>query len=407
MNDTTLHNRPRLWRLQFSLRLLLFAFTAFAIGFPLWYRWPYEETESNPIGPAKETVTWQRQWGGGRKKHGLQRQIWNGKTIESLVYRNGLRHGPYESTHDRGQFVDDMREGVWTAPDRTMTWHRGKLQGSAEIRLPPQQQLAPKFASKRPASNEIRKYQLVFVDGRLTHFNGKPAAGRLFDLLDDDTVDPRLRMELGKTTTIDLVEMPLKDTVIFLCDLHAIPIVLDPRVNADLPITGEYRGVDLCSALTLITAPHNVGCDYRYGCLWITTAEDCNHWHDPTGVSEIKPPAGSMLAKVWNEAVVLDAVEMPLTDALKYLEGLLAIHIDATQLKPPAARPVQKARPSALLKKPTAAVDPFSITASLRGVPFRHLLGQLLYRTKCRCRLEGENLVILPPEEIKTDPKPQ
>jgi len=28
-----------------SLRLLLLAFTAFAIGFPIWYRWPYEATE--------------------------------------------------------------------------------------------------------------------------------------------------------------------------------------------------------------------------------------------------------------------------------------------------------------------------------------------------------------------------
>jgi len=29
-------------RLQFSLRLLMLALTAFAIGFPIWYRWPYQ-----------------------------------------------------------------------------------------------------------------------------------------------------------------------------------------------------------------------------------------------------------------------------------------------------------------------------------------------------------------------------
>src|SRR5262245_8824939 len=32
------------WGLRFSLRLLLAAFTAFAVGFPIWYRWPYQET---------------------------------------------------------------------------------------------------------------------------------------------------------------------------------------------------------------------------------------------------------------------------------------------------------------------------------------------------------------------------
>jgi hypothetical protein len=36
---------PHRWlpRPQFSLRLLLLAVTTFAIGFPIWYRWPIEE----------------------------------------------------------------------------------------------------------------------------------------------------------------------------------------------------------------------------------------------------------------------------------------------------------------------------------------------------------------------------
>ena len=45
---------PRRW-FQFSLRLLLIAFTAFAIGFPIWYRWPYQksldEATSAPADP--------------------------------------------------------------------------------------------------------------------------------------------------------------------------------------------------------------------------------------------------------------------------------------------------------------------------------------------------------------------
>src|SRR6188768_3780295 len=127
MNEFEHKDRPRVWRLQFSLKLLLLAFTAFAVGFPIWYRWPYEEVddESSPGSPTelRRVTTWQRQWGGGRLKHGPQSLIEDGKTVESLVYRNGLRHGPYVSTYDRGRFENDLKEGAWTAPDRTMTWH--------------------------------------------------------------------------------------------------------------------------------------------------------------------------------------------------------------------------------------------------------------------------------------------
>lgn len=377
--------RPRALRLQFSLRLLLLAFTAFAVGFPIWYRWPYEETELHPGGIAKRITTWQRQWGGGRRKHGSERLVERGKVIERVMYRNGLRHGPYESNLLRGQFVNDLREGVWTGRDRTMTWHLGKLDGPTEIRLPPERPAIrpPPYASRIPASREPSKTQLMFANGRLTHYNGKPAANRLFDLQDSDLLDDQTQAELGKETTFDVVEMPLKDTIFYLSELHGIPFVLDPMIksNIDLPLTGEYRGIDLCSALLLLTAPHGLGCDYRYGCIWITTAEDCNDWHDPTGVSNIKPPKGSPLAHAWNEPMAVDFIESPLVDALKYIEQLMVIDIDTSR--------VQSA----------AGGKPISVTLTVRGQPLRNVLGQLLYRSGCRCELQGDKLVISPPEK--------
>ena len=75
MTDTITPHPNRRWtlRLQFSLRLLLLALTAFAIGFPIWYRWPFEETDYQypggdktrpPMG--KSVKTWRRSWGGGK-----------------------------------------------------------------------------------------------------------------------------------------------------------------------------------------------------------------------------------------------------------------------------------------------------------------------------------------------------
>src|SRR5205809_4736 len=71
--------RPRPARLQFSLRLLLIAFTAFAIGFPIWYRWPYQEVREEHIrvGPSilRSVVHWQRQWGGKILMHGKREDL--------------------------------------------------------------------------------------------------------------------------------------------------------------------------------------------------------------------------------------------------------------------------------------------------------------------------------------------
>ena len=382
--------RPRALRLQFSLRLLLLAFTAFAIGFPIWYRWPYEEIafETPPGSPTelKRITTWQRQWGGGRLKHGLQRLVSNGKTIESITYRNGLRHGPYQGEDEKGQFVDDLKDGVWVAPYRTSTWNRGKLHGPYELRMGPvivparfRAQMTAKAIPDKP-----RVFQLVFADGRLTHFDSKPATNRLFDLLETGAIERPLATELNKLTTIDVIEMPLKDTMLYLTEMHQIPIVIDPSpaLQADMPITGQYQGIDLCSALTLITASQNLGCDYRYGCLWITTADDAKDWYDPTGVSEIKPPKDSALARVWNDlGAKTDLVGVPLAQALAYLEQKLLININTQLIQPTVELPT-----------------PYPVTHVAAGLPFHHILGQLLYKTRCRCRLEGETLIILPPE---------
>jgi hypothetical protein len=100
--DASSANRPSFLRLQFSLRLLLLAFTAFGIGFPIWYRWPYEVEEALPspirgAGPAesKRISTWQRQWGGGELQEGPERTFLNGHVTSLTTYRSGRKHGPY------------------------------------------------------------------------------------------------------------------------------------------------------------------------------------------------------------------------------------------------------------------------------------------------------------------------
>src|SRR5678815_1683618 len=99
--------KPRRSRLQFSLRLLLLAFTAFAIGFPIWYRWPYEETEEHDSpdpfskGTTTQTITrtWRRTWGGGKVRSGREiEEVRRGKFHRKTIrhYDDDQLHGKFE-----------------------------------------------------------------------------------------------------------------------------------------------------------------------------------------------------------------------------------------------------------------------------------------------------------------------
>jgi hypothetical protein len=107
----------------------------------VWYRWPYrEETIQSTVPPEWKTVTtWQRQWGGGRLKHGPERLVLDGQEIASTMYVNGRKHGPFYKLQVRGQYVDDEVEGVWTSSTKTGDWiytyHRGLLHGPTTGKL--------------------------------------------------------------------------------------------------------------------------------------------------------------------------------------------------------------------------------------------------------------------------------
>jgi hypothetical protein len=163
-------------------------------------------------------------------------------------------------------------------------------------------------------------------------------------------------------------------------------------------VQAGLAGIDLRTALFLATEPFGLSCDYRYGSIWLISAADAQNWRDTTGVSEIQPLPGSALAAVWNQTADVTtewrppgskqtSYVQPLAETMTGLSLRLNIKIDTTQTEPTPDRP-----------------DGFPITAVLNGLPFRHVLGHLLSRTHCRCMLEGETLVILPPEK-ETEPR--
>jgi hypothetical protein len=391
-------------RLQFSLRLFLLAITAFAIGFPIWYRWPYQEVHEERVrvgGPliSRSVVHWQRQWGGKILMHGKREELqqdWprGDGTIITTHYVRGKRQGPYTIRGSKytlsttGQYSNDMREGVWTAKrflyTTTANYHRGKLDGPLKIDPLPQIGQTATIA--------------LFDAGKMISFNGQAVQDNLSRVLKIHAFNRLAAAELEKDTEVDFVETPIIDVIEYLSDKHNLPIVLDTKrvPDPDLPITTAFGGVDLASTLNLLTLPYGLSGDLRYGCVWITTAADAKDWHDPTGVAEIRPPEESALERAWNEPVPLMTVAQKpglrpvgppagpaaaADDVLSALALRLNIEIDASAITPHAQ-------------------DPRFVAVAGRtyGLAFRHVLAQLLYFTGCRCKLDGDKLVILTSE---------
>ncbi|HEY2411822.1 MAG TPA: hypothetical protein VGI40_06255 [Pirellulaceae bacterium] len=95
-----------------------------------------------------------------------------------------------------------------------------------------------------------------------------------------DPHEASIRAELNKTTYVDVVEMPLKDVVLYLQETHNIPIILSLRkleeasISPDTPVTKSLRGITLRSALKLLLNDLDLAYVVENGVLTITTKED-------------------------------------------------------------------------------------------------------------------------------------
>lgn len=381
-------------RLRFSLRLLLLAVTAFAIGFPIWYRWPYRteefhyhQTNGKPDPSrlaSRQLITWQRQWGGGKLQQGPMttwRTALNVRAVER--YQHGVKTGPYEFHSDdydlAGQFLDGEKQGVWRFTHagrlwRVETYEHGVLHGE--------------FFE---ASDNGRSYEFRVDHGRLDWTDARSQAHPLFRKLTAGAVDnPRLANALRTTypdwaIAIRAYDGTLENPLLGLANSVEVPLVIDSRIVLPTkPQTASVNGLDASAYLLQTVQLHGAALDYRYGCIWITTPDDAQDWHDPTGVSEFKPPPGSILAEQWNQIPEfgLYVKDSLLCTVLQYLaqQQQFESELDASRI---SGIPVTRA---------------VFVSASIDGQSLRNTLGILLYKTKCRCKLEGGKLVILPPE---------
>jgi hypothetical protein len=394
-------------RPQFSLRALLIVFTAFAIGFPLWYRWPIREVKfeypraTNNVGgkfvevedksapPVSRTVTtWKRRWGKPHVKSGpTTTTFYPGKLdpdrLQVVVtnYEDDELNGPYSETIKGrskrvGYYEHGQRQGLCVYTDlptgfeSRVNWIADCVHGPAEIRA---------------ADGTVSK--MLLENGLITDFNGQRVTSPLLKRAARGEIhSAQLTRELqSEYSGRFVIRTSLADWLMYTNAMAQFPLLLSPAVH-DTSIdfnANDFAGLNLQSALVLATHKFGLECDYRYGCLWITTQDDAKDWHDPTGVDAIRPPPASLLSAAWNQPVKLWQCNSPLADAVNQLCTPIQVPFDTSAVGPTPNEPNR---------------FPVRLYLSINGdYPlFRDFLAILLYTTGCRCKLDGDKLMILP-----------
>lgn len=367
---------------RFSLAAALVAMTLFAVGLWYWFRVPFEVVK---VTKGRSESEWRLRTWGGTLLHGPRQVFRDGKRVKLKNYQAGVAHGRWE----------------W----RT---YSGELFLSAE-----------------------------YERGSLLAIHPGPGCDkRLAELVVSEAIDNQtIRGELLKSTSVDFTGTPLKDAITILQDTHGVPIGLDlqalrgemelppPRTEPqpseivklsdelqlrlpldpdapdelisveligsgnvsrkpsrkikriDAPVTCDLKGAPLIVAFGTILQPHGLVCDYRYGCLWITTPQLAGN--DRTGVDKLVPPADSNLATVWDTPSSIDYIETPIAEALSIFSQQHngSLQFDLSHLPPGFA-----------------ARQP--VIVSLKGLPVKHCVGRLLNSVGCKARLDGEMIVI-------------
>mgnify|MGYP007059401606 CR=1 FL=1 len=94
------------------------------------------------------------------------------------------------------------------------------------------------------------------------------------------SAEQRIFQALGDTTTMEFIEMPLRDVMDYVEDLHGIEVDINYRaleevgIGADTPITRNLKGISLRSALKLMLRELDLTYTVRDEVLQITTPEE-------------------------------------------------------------------------------------------------------------------------------------
>jgi hypothetical protein len=370
---TTASVRPkrRWFSPRFSLKMLMLAVTAAAVGSAVWWRWPVTIKSVIRRSPLIEDTT----------------------TYHRGLWGNLIEHGVYRRT------VDGKIE-------REIHFYEGEA-GACEYRT----------------ENTVLAYE--YKNRKLIAAPHGPRGSLLVQRMNDPALKKSAE-SLWADVDLDYATTPLKELIDDLHERFGLCLALRPRRTDvyETPITVNVKGWPIRMGFDAILSPRGLVLDYRYGVLCIVDAEGAANWQDFTGAMELQPPPESSLAERLDAPAKLTRIELqiapranpssrpfnelPLSSVLRNLGAqqdvsvkLLLTHDDWEKLE---------ARDDGMLGLPSDAI---AIRGNASPVPseplpitLRQLLALILDKAELKCREEKGVLIIEPmPKESPTQVK--
>ncbi|MBC7852758.1 MAG: hypothetical protein IAF94_04915 [Pirellulaceae bacterium] len=228
---------------RFSLRMLMLAVTAAAVGAAFWWRWPVTIQKVIRQSPLIEDTT----------------------TYHRGLWGNLIKHGVYRRT------VDGKIE-------REIHFHEGEA-GVIEYRT----------------GNTVLAYE--FKNRKLIAAPHGPRGSLLVQRMNDPALEKSAEA-LWADVDLEYPETPLKEVIEDLRERFGLCLAIRSKRKGiyEAPITVSVKQWPLRMGFDAILSPQGLVLDYRYGVLCIVDAEGAANWQDATGAMELQPPPETLLA---------------------------------------------------------------------------------------------------------------
>jgi hypothetical protein len=319
------------------------------------------------------------------KLDGFSRQFDQGNLVSEKFYKDGKPEGASfilrSDYKANGRYLNGKPDGVWTA-EKVGRWKLVKTFKDG----------VPDGLWERTSSNGKEVLRLTYEKGKLME---KGDAISMLSYLQkvsalaksgtDPVAECALKM-LEADVDLDYPATPAKEVIEDLKERFQVPMYVDiqakdmPR-RMELPVTIDEQQVQVFVGLHEIASQNGLAFDYRFHSFWLTTPKAIENWQDTTGVSDLKPAAGSPLAKALLEPLKFDLLATPIAELSEPFQKELGVTLDATRVKD--AEWIETGRRDHLREPRLSLRDALFITLQIN---------------KCRCREDGGKLIIEPLE---------
>ena len=141
--------------------------------------------------------------------------------------------------------------------------------------------------------------------------------------------DLLIEKALKKTVDLDLIEIPMRDVVDYLKELHGVNFVLDDENLADVPVTSNLKGISLRSVLNIVLRKHDLAFVVQDESIIFTKPSVVAGQNSAASkdAKNAKPTAAEQhIQEMLAKPTKLQFIDLPLGEMVGYLEDLYKVN---------------------------------------------------------------------------------